>query len=104
MSTKLPLERVPVVYQHVRTLLQLFFGQKNALPMTVTKFLRGKVRELSFPDLDPSIAREIAFASFAAIRGNFSVRTPKQQITGVPINTKFSRIKSTKIKMFAIIY
>ena len=37
---------------------------KNA-PVTVTKFHRGKVRELSFPDLDPSIAREIAFASLA---------------------------------------
>ena len=50
-------------------------AQKNA-PVTVTKFHRGKVRELSFPDpTAPSIAREIAFASLLfAIRGNFSAR------------------------------
>ena len=49
-------------------------AQKNA-PVTVTKFHRGKVRELSFPDpTAPSIAREIAFASLLAIRSNFSTR------------------------------
>ena len=53
----------------------LAYGTKNA-PVTVTKFHRGKVRELSFPDpAAPSIAREIAFASLLfAIRGNFSAR------------------------------